>query len=56
MQDNFFWGFAFIIIGTIIILNKVYAIYVPFEVTVGIFFILIGLSKLFQPQKYRNMP
>jgi hypothetical protein len=54
MQDNIFWGFAFIAAGTIVILNKLYAVSVPFEVMVGLFLIMVGLSKLFQQQKHRH--
>ena len=50
MSGNILWGFAFIMVGVSIILNKIYGIAIPFEVMVGIFFILLGVSKLFNMQ------
>lgn len=51
MLGNILWGSAFIMIGLSIILNKIYGIAIPFEVMVGIFFILLGISKLFNIQR-----
>jgi hypothetical protein len=50
MANNIFWGFTFITVGTLIILNKIYGVAVPFEVIVGLFFIISGMSKLFNAQ------
>jgi hypothetical protein len=51
MYSNILWGSAFIMIGSSIILNKIYGMAIPFEVMVGLFFILLGVSKLFNIQK-----
>ena len=53
MTGNILWGFAFIMIGMSIILNRIYGIAIPFEVMVGLFFILLGISKLCTIQNNR---
>lgn len=50
MSGNILWGFAFVMVGVSIILNKVYGIAIPFEVMIGIFFILLGISRIFNLQ------
>ena len=50
MSGNILWGSALIFIGTSIIINRLYGIAIPFEVMIGIFFILLGVSRLFNLQ------
>lgn len=53
MSGNILWGLAFITFGASIILNKLYNIAVPFEVILGAFFIILGISKLLdQPRRH----
>ncbi len=48
---NFFWGGALIVVGSSMILNKLYGIYVPFELTMGAFLVFLGVSVLFNTKR-----
>ncbi len=46
MLPNFLWGITLIMVGSSIILNKLYGIAIPFELIMGAVLVLLGVSML----------
>lgn len=44
MLSNIFWGITLIMVGSSIVLNKLYGVSIPFELIVGAVLIFLGLS------------
>lgn len=47
MLSNMVWGLGLVMVGLSMILNKLYGIAIPFEIMLGFFLILLGLSIMF---------
>ncbi len=54
MFSNLVWGMGLVMVGTSMILNKLYGIAIPFEIMLGVFLILLGLSIMFKMQQKRS--
>ena len=51
MIPNFFWGVTLIMVGSSIVLNRLYGVAIPFEVILGIALALLGVSMLIDTKR-----
>lgn len=51
MLSNVFWGTILILVGSSIILNKVYGISIPFELIMGTVLVFLGISMLLNTRR-----
>jgi hypothetical protein len=51
MISNTFWGIILIAVGSSMILNKLYGIYIPFELIAGAVLLFLGFSMIFNTKR-----
>lgn len=51
MIPNIFWGITLIAVGSSMILNKLYGVYIPFELIAGSILVFLGVSVILSAKR-----